>query len=91
MSAIRSLIRLPEVRRLTGLSRSFYLPPGARRPLCRSRAIGDRAIAWRLSGSGAWVEGRPLAAAFPVQPIGRRGMDLLSDNASFLMNGKVGS
>lgn len=91
MSAIQSLIRLPEVRRLTGLSRSsIYRLEREGRFVARVR-IGDRAIAWRLAEVVAWVEGRPLAAAFPVQPIGRRGMDLLSDNASFLMNGKVGS
>jgi prophage regulatory protein len=70
MSAIQSLIRLPEVRRLTGLSRtSIYRLEREGRFVARVR-IGDRAIAWRLAEVVAWIERRPLADAVPV-PVGR--------------------
>ena len=67
MSAIQSLIRLPEVRRLTGLSRSsIYRLEREGRFVARVR-IGDRAIAWPLKAVLAWIEARPLAAASAQQ------------------------
>jgi prophage regulatory protein len=70
--SVTSLIRLPEVRRLTGLSRSsIYRLEREGRFVARVR-IGDRAIAWRLAEVVAWVEGRPLADAAQV-PDGRCG------------------
>jgi prophage regulatory protein len=66
MNAMQSLIRLPEVRRLTGLSRTtIYRLERESRFVARVR-IGDRAIAWRLAEVVSWVESRPLADAGPV-------------------------
>jgi prophage regulatory protein len=59
-AAVR-LIRLPEVRRLTGLSRSsIYRLQQEGKFVARYR-LGDRASAYRLDHVMAWIEARPLA------------------------------
>ena len=69
MNAMQSLIRLPEVRRLTGLSRSsIYRMEREGRFVARVR-IGDRAIAWRFAEVVEWIEDRQLADAAPVPVI----------------------
>jgi prophage regulatory protein len=74
MNAMQCLIRLPEVRRLTGLSRtSIYRLEREGRFVARVR-IGDRAIAWRLAEVVAWIEGRPLASENGFQPGDRKPM-----------------
>jgi prophage regulatory protein len=61
MSPTQSLIRLPEVRRLTGLARStLYRLEKAGLFVPRVR-IGQRATAWRLEQVQAWIAARPLA------------------------------
>jgi len=74
MSANQSLIRLPEVRRLTGLSRStVYRLEKQGRFVARLR-LGERATAWRLDEVMAWIEARPRAEASPVPVIGNGGV-----------------
>jgi prophage regulatory protein len=66
MSATQSLIRLPEVKRLTGLSRStIYRLERDGRFVPRVR-LGERATAWRLSEILAWIDARPAAQAAPI-------------------------
>jgi prophage regulatory protein len=61
MDATQSLIRLPEVRRLIGLSRStIYRLEREGRFVSRVR-LSDRATAWPLKSVLAWIEARPLA------------------------------
>jgi prophage regulatory protein len=61
MSATQSLIRLPEVRRLTGLARStLYRLEKEGRFVPRVR-ISQRATAWPLEQVQAWIAARPLA------------------------------
>jgi prophage regulatory protein len=63
----QSLIRLPEVRRLTGLSRSsIYRLEKDGRFVSRVR-LSDRATAWPLKLILAWIEARPLAEASPLR------------------------
>lgn len=60
MSAIQSLIRLPEVRRLTGLSKSSIYRL-EREGLFVSRVrLSTRATAWPLNAVLSWIEARPL-------------------------------
>jgi prophage regulatory protein len=84
MNAMQSLIRLPEVRRLTGLSRtSIYRLEREGRFVARVR-IGDRAIAWRLAEVVAWNEGRPLADAVAVA-VGR--CETIQDQQKYPLDG----
>lgn len=54
------LVRLPEVLRLTGLSRTaVYKKPDFPRPI----KLGPRASAWRLSAVEAWIRARIEAGA----------------------------
>ena len=72
-----SLIRLPAVLALTGLSRTsiWRLEAGLRFP--RRRRIGDRAVAWDADEIDAWIATRPLvdpvcADARPARRDGQR-------------------
>lgn len=57
------LLRMPEVRRLTGLSRSsIYRLEALSRFPARIR-LSERAAAWRADEVSAWLESRPRAAA----------------------------
>jgi prophage regulatory protein len=59
MPATPSLIRLPQVRALTGLSRSsIYRLEKLGRFVPRIR-LSERATAWRLEEIHAWIEARP--------------------------------
>lgn len=60
MSEIR-LIRLPEVREMTGLSRSriYELEAAGRFP--RRRKLSERACAWIHSEVQEWIRSRPIA------------------------------
>ena len=70
MSVATRLIRLPEVLRLTGLSRStVYRLEKEGRFVSRVR-LGDRATAWRFEEVAAWIEARPLAEIAPL-PVAR--------------------
>lgn len=63
MNSPPQLIRLPEVLRLTGLSRStVYRLEKAGRFVPRVR-LSDRMSAWPLGGVVAWIQARPLATA----------------------------
>jgi prophage regulatory protein len=66
MSATPRLLRLREVIRLTGLSRSsiYRLESQGRFP-SRVR-LGDRATAWRSEAVDEWIADRPLANSTPV-------------------------
>ncbi|MGO4390222.1 helix-turn-helix transcriptional regulator [Variovorax sp. M-6] len=60
--AVDRLVRLPEVKHLTGLGRSSiysYLQAGAFPQAVR---VGERAVAWRLSDLERWMAGRPSTA-----------------------------
>ena len=63
MSSRSRLIRLPEVLRLTGLSRStVYRLEKEGRFVARVR-LSVRATAWPEDGIRSWIEERPLAVA----------------------------
>ena len=53
------LIRLPEVMRLVGLSRSTVLKMVAEGAFPAPILIGKRAVAWRVRDVIAWIEDRP--------------------------------
>ena len=55
------LIRLPEVRRMTGLSRTriYELEAVGRFP--RRRKLSERACAWVSSEIQEWIRSRPVA------------------------------
>ena len=56
------LMRLPEVLRITGFSRSTLLAMVARRDFPAPLRIGRRAVAWRAREVIAWIESRPQAS-----------------------------
>lgn len=63
------LVRLPEVKHLTGLGRSSiysYLQAGAFPQAVR---VGERAVAWRLSDLERWMTGRPSTAQAEAPPM----------------------
>lgn len=63
MTPPQALIRLPEVRRLTGLARStLYRLEREGRFVPRVR-LSQRATAWRLDEVLAWIADRPRACA----------------------------
>ena len=55
------LIKLPEVLRLTGLSRSTLYRKLKEGDFPRPVQLGKRAVAWRESEVIAWINGRPPA------------------------------
>lgn len=59
------LLRLPQVRDRTGLSRStIYLRMRAG-TFPAPRALGGRCVAWRADDIAAWIESRPSARPTP--------------------------
>ena len=56
------LMRLPEVLRITGFSRSTLLAMVARGDFPAPLRIGRRAVAWRAREVIAWIESRPRAS-----------------------------
>ena len=61
------LIRLPEVKQRTGLSRSTIYAKLAKNEFPKSIPLGERAIAWRQSDIDQWIDER-IEAAQHVQP-----------------------
>lgn len=60
------LIRMPEVRRLTGLSRSTINRMVNRGEFPAPVEDGQRAVAWRKREVLAWIEARPTARAYRI-------------------------
>ncbi len=56
------LIRLPEVLRLTGLSRSTLYRKIHSSQFPQPVQLGPRSVAWRVSDILAWIENRPLVS-----------------------------
>ena len=56
------LLRLPEVLRLTGLSRSAVYRKIKAGEYPRPLKLGKRAVGWRESEVIAWINGRPPAS-----------------------------
>ena len=56
------LIRLPEVLRLTGLSRSTLYRKIKLSQFPEPVQLGPRSVAWRVSDILAWIENRPLVS-----------------------------
>jgi len=56
------LLRLPEVLRLTGLSRSTLYRKIKAGEFPRPVKLGKRAVGWRESEVIAWINGRPPAS-----------------------------
>ena len=52
-------LRLPEVLRRTGLSRSTLYRKLKQGQFPSSRQLGKRAVGWRESDVIAWIDGRP--------------------------------
>jgi prophage regulatory protein len=62
------LIRLPEVRHLTSLSRSQLHRLEAAGRFVMRRKIGDRAVAWDLDEVLAWMASRPTTTVHCREP-----------------------
>ena len=56
------LLRLDEVTRLCGVSKSFVYREMAAGRFPRPLRVGRRAARWKLSEILAWIESRPLAS-----------------------------
>ena len=56
------LIRLPEVLRLTGLSRSTLYRKIKLQQFPEPIQLGLRSVAWRASDILAWIDTRPLVS-----------------------------
>ena len=56
------LIRLPEVLRLTGLSRSTVYRKLKLSQFPEPIQLGPRSVAWRASDILAWIDTRPLVS-----------------------------
>ena len=61
-SAIEALLRIPTVRRLTGLGRSTIYRMIADDKFSKPVRIGERAVAWRESELNHWSEARPRSS-----------------------------
>jgi prophage regulatory protein len=57
-----ALIRLPDVKRLTGLSRSSIYALAARGEFPRPISLGRRSVAWVASEISQWISDRIRAA-----------------------------
>lgn len=55
---MQTLLRLPEVKARTGLSRSSIYAYIARGEFPRSVALGARAVAWPSLAISAWIDAR---------------------------------
>jgi len=62
------LLRLPEVRSLTGLSGTTIWRREREGKFPRRRQIGPNAVAWRSDELEAWVEGRSKRGAASGNP-----------------------
>ncbi|MDY0743391.1 AlpA family phage regulatory protein [Paucibacter sp. R3-3] len=61
-SAIEALLRMPTVRRLTGLGRSTIYKMIAEDKFPKPVRIGERAVAWRESELNHWSQARPRSS-----------------------------
>lgn len=57
------ILRMPEVRRLTGLGRSSIYEMMAVGKFPRSVPIGSRAVGWMVRDIRSWLQGRNLVAS----------------------------
>lgn len=64
---IDPLLRLPDVRRLTGLARSTIYARVADGSFPAPRRLGPRCVAWSESEIAAWIASRPLASTAPAK------------------------
>lgn len=62
MNQASELVRLPEVKRLSGLSRSTIYRLEARGAFPSRVRISERATGWYLRQVLAWIEERPRAS-----------------------------
>ena len=60
---IERMLRLPEVRRVTGMSKSALYAMVSAGDFPKPARIGRRAVGWRESDVRAWLDSRPEAAA----------------------------
>lgn len=49
------ILRLPEIKRLTGLSRSAIYEKMKHNTFPRSRKLGAKTVSWRLSQVDEWI------------------------------------
>lgn len=59
MNHANSLLRLPDVQKLTGLSRSSVYRLEATGDFPRRVGLSERAVAWRENELLDWIEARP--------------------------------
>ena len=57
-----SILRLPQVRDLTGLSRSTIYRKMAKGEFPDQVQIGERAVGWKAVDIAAWIESRPTVS-----------------------------
>lgn len=63
MNHTNSLLRLPDVQRITGLSRSSVYRLEATGDFPKRIRLSERAIAWRENELLEWIDNRPRAEA----------------------------
>lgn len=56
------LLRLPDVKDLTGMSTSTIYAKMSRGEFPKPIKLGARAVAWRVADISEWIETRPVAA-----------------------------
>ena len=61
MTHSRSLLRLPDVQQLTGLSRSSIYRLEGEGAFPQRVRLSERATAWKLDELTAWIDSRPRA------------------------------
>ena len=66
MNHANALLRLPDVQRLTGLSRSSVYRLEASGKFPKRVRLSERATAWRENELLDWIDSRPQASATAV-------------------------
>ena len=56
------LLRLPDVKEITGLSTSTIYAKMSRGEFPKPIKLGARAVAWKVTEIHDWIESRPVAA-----------------------------
>lgn len=61
-----AILRMPEVKRLTGLGRTSIYRMMADGVFPRSVAVGSRAVGWMVGDIRAWLQGKRVVISCPL-------------------------
>ncbi len=64
MNQLNQLLRLPDVRQVTGLSKSSIYRLESEGAFPQRVRLSERATAWKSDEIAAWIESRPIAPAY---------------------------